>query len=1149
MNTRFIFFVLFICSCYSYLYAQEFPTIIPPSPNAASLGQYADVPVSNYTGVPSISVPLYTVKSGEIELPITLNYHASGIKVAQESSLVGLGWSLNAGGVITRQIRGLDDFQNNGYISAEELPPSTSSNLPAWYSSDDPYSENLARDIESGQTDGEPDIFYYNFFGYSGKLVFEKQLGNELTAISLDQNNLIFSYHRVNKLWTVTDGNGWKYYLGTTSLNAVEKTANYSLTSPISIQETDRITSFDGDPDYKDTAWYLTKVETPTGNQMTFIYEEGDYESLGQMSYSELLYSRLELEIIAFNMQSVSTLGLFGRMELYSASQQRYDGVYLKKIEFSNGFIEFAFEDRTDIQTYLPIPLNLKPQRLQNTKLFDLNNNLIKQIDFTYSYFTNSSSNGSNADNNLRLRLDEVQESFLDASNVFVKKPPYTFSYNSIKLPAKNSYSIDHWGYYNGKNNDAIRKYTFRNAETYPVQISDEPVTYTSKMLSPYNEELHNGGDGFINGAIRDVNENLMKAAILESIKYPTGGTEDIEYETNKYRHPSNELFNHQNLYFSAYDYYDYEFPIGENNPLATTEDKETVFTLDGTSVVYLHFNINDLSETGGFFSGSVVGASPSTAVLEHVNGDDIIAIGQNMNFDSEFSFEAYISTVLPSGTYRLKADNGTNEHISIVIDATYRKYELTDKKNGAGLRVKSITTKDNGDVIKKKEYSYENLGLSTGRMLSPIQFVYNETLAQPTATHQTYVGTYVVQSSSSVIPLGHSAQGNIIGYDEVAVLNKDKNNNSLGSSKYYYENVEEVPIEAFVPGVPNFINLGNGQLLKEKYFNNTGDLVKEKTIKYDVNNDTKSSIKGAIMYSFFGADGGFSPRFYNIFSEWNYPVKDSTIVYDINGDNPITTVIDYEYNNPLHKNLTKITTTNSKLESLISTKEYASDYPSDTGMSYSLFNKMIDQNMLNPVIKEETRIGNELLSTQVSSFKNWDVDNDQIPDDILLPEFVKTSKGSIIQNPIKERLIYHDYYDNGNVKEVSKADGTHIYYVWGYNEAYPIAKIENFTSTQAIAIKTSLIDPAISAAESDIDDASEQILRDKLDLIRNSTALSNAMVATYTYDPLIGVTSMTDPKGYTIYYVYDDFNRLEYVKDAAGKILSKNEYHYKTQP
>jgi YD repeat-containing protein len=55
-------------------------------------------------------------------------------------------------------------------------------------------------------------------------------------------------------------------------------------------------------------------------------------------------------------------------------------------------------------------------------------------------------------------------------------------------------------------------------------------------------------------------------------------------------------------------------------------------------------------------------------------------------------------------------------------------------------------------------------------------------------------------------------------------------------------------------------------------------------------------------------------------------------------------------------------------------------------------------------------------------------------------------------------------------------------------------------------------------------------------------------MVTSYTYEPLVGITSMTDPRGYKTTYKYDEFNRLQYVKDAEGNILSENEYKYRTQ-
>ena len=83
-----------------------------PTPNAAGLGLYGEVPVSFFTGVPDISVPLYTVKGNKIELPVELKYHASGLRPEMHPGWVGNGWSLSAGGVITRKINGkIDEYQ------------------------------------------------------------------------------------------------------------------------------------------------------------------------------------------------------------------------------------------------------------------------------------------------------------------------------------------------------------------------------------------------------------------------------------------------------------------------------------------------------------------------------------------------------------------------------------------------------------------------------------------------------------------------------------------------------------------------------------------------------------------------------------------------------------------------------------------------------------------------------------------------------------------------------------------------------------------------------------------------------------------------------------------------------------------------------
>ncbi len=83
---------------------QKIRAVIPPAPTAAALGAYAEYPSDGFSGVPGISVPLYELKLNGFTLPISLSYNASGIKVGEVASWVGLGWSLNAGGVITRSV-------------------------------------------------------------------------------------------------------------------------------------------------------------------------------------------------------------------------------------------------------------------------------------------------------------------------------------------------------------------------------------------------------------------------------------------------------------------------------------------------------------------------------------------------------------------------------------------------------------------------------------------------------------------------------------------------------------------------------------------------------------------------------------------------------------------------------------------------------------------------------------------------------------------------------------------------------------------------------------------------------------------------------------------------------------------------------------
>src|SRR5262245_15979643 len=132
------------------------------SPNAASLGKYGDIPVTYNTGTPQINIPIYTAEAGSLKLPITLSYHASGLKAGETSSWVGAGWSLNAGGMITRSVMSAPDdrgFSINNVWKGHY----TDFGFNSYLNNAGGQIDDLA--FARGNKDGEPDLYFFNFVG------------------------------------------------------------------------------------------------------------------------------------------------------------------------------------------------------------------------------------------------------------------------------------------------------------------------------------------------------------------------------------------------------------------------------------------------------------------------------------------------------------------------------------------------------------------------------------------------------------------------------------------------------------------------------------------------------------------------------------------------------------------------------------------------------------------------------------------------------------------------------------------------------------------------------------------------------------------------------------------------------------------------
>ena len=66
-------------------------------PSAATLIKALDCPPAHYTGNPEITVPIYTIESSELTMPISLNFDINTYnKPTANPDVAGSGWSLNS---------------------------------------------------------------------------------------------------------------------------------------------------------------------------------------------------------------------------------------------------------------------------------------------------------------------------------------------------------------------------------------------------------------------------------------------------------------------------------------------------------------------------------------------------------------------------------------------------------------------------------------------------------------------------------------------------------------------------------------------------------------------------------------------------------------------------------------------------------------------------------------------------------------------------------------------------------------------------------------------------------------------------------------------------------------------------------------------
>lgn len=459
-------------------------SLIPPAPNAAELGKYSTMPVSTLTGIPDISFPLYEVTSGSLKLPITLSYHASGIQVNQKSTDVGLGWSVMAGGTISRTVYGASDNSTHGFFYYTAPSYDSLTNITNYYT--------MTQFNIVGNTgyDMEPDLFVYNAGGKSGKFIYNHTDG--FVTIPFDPVKIDTVGHGSGISFKITDDNGIIYNFGVHSQTHTDAGVQRSTIS----------------------SWYLSSVISPDHTDTISL----EYETVN--SQDEMVQQSYPIGKNATVAPECSGTQNFVLGDLQTTNiTNTYDELLVKKIKFKLGYVEFFRNTaRKDINT----SIYQASKSLDRIIVYDGNGAIIKCITFNHDYFTVTPYTDDYIHN--RLQLTGFTESG-DTSSV-VKQ--YRFGYDPTDLPKYNSYQMDYWGYYNGSVNITTL--------IPPTTVYAEDIT----NISFANGE--NYSNGILTGywtfgtANREPSATYMQAAVLNKVTYPSGGYSTFEYEPHKYQ-------------------------------------------------------------------------------------------------------------------------------------------------------------------------------------------------------------------------------------------------------------------------------------------------------------------------------------------------------------------------------------------------------------------------------------------------------------------------------------------------------------------------------------------------------------------------------------------------------------------------------------
>lgn len=1128
----------------------DLPKITPHSPEVAKMGRYGIVPLNSSTGQMNYSIPIYTIEVGGHSWPITLNYNYGGLLLESKPSLTGLGWNLNATGAVYREIRSLPDEASFGYYHPNN---SQRSLVQTAFLNDniDHLTYEQFDKFRNGTFDGEPDKYTVSVAGIN----FSFKIDENGDAVHLSKH-----HHRVevtvaanNSVLSikVTSDNGTVYVF-----NEIEYT---------SVSNDDQTNA----PDVA-TSWLLKSVQYPNNRLINFFYVDDTFTSF-DYSAKGISLSGTVANVLDSNEQVEFSAGYNHRISPNTVKRKILD-----QITFPSGQVDFNLMDIADVD--------------QNRKVYqsiEVKNSLQKSI-WNYAMYYAGARDALTAIT--RNGTDFYNFEYYGINDGDLNAPVIPDFIDNINIDNMNNNPMarDKWQYYNGVGNThaisipGFDEYTadvepsFEHTKlgaltkiTYPTKGYSE-IFYESNFVKTANvsstnystvtlsntEQVYRVDADFGGTTQPEEKESLTTLLIDKPTAAEIRHLVSVDFSNDTAQagsmHFQIQMYNEDGCDYSSYYPPDFQFPLLRTDYYSYRDALRTAI---------IQYNYSHQESTLD------PDAPPMCPELNfEVGPDDGPAAAGNAFVDAATSGGRLV--MIPGTykihirTYRKNTTDGFAE-VAFKLQTNVTIPEFVNDEIG-GVRVYQMDHFDSEENLSNSDFFNYNDedGFSTGiQSLIPYNRIVSRittTLENGTVLAPFNINNYFFDNYTDLNP----TIGTPVYYRTIERYNGLQKEQGYQKTQYGLAGVENL---TRYPKLPQgeFYDIGrvmSTSVYKTDPVTNSKTLVQKDSTDYyqrrenylptGTTDENEAHPPSLVISTKLDRDVNFQQHTYGIPSPSSQDFDEIKDLHNVHfykeldsrfrpyretsetlfEDGAVKNTTNYKY--PPHFDYpNRIEKENS--EGDLDIVEY--NYPDSTSTDPFIAD-LFDRNQrsspfLTRNLQRKHNESVEKLLNETRTVYGNDV-NFSPGDIILLKEVYSKKEGTLASEEL--RVVYERYDDRGNVLQYKKENGIPVSFIWGFQKLYPLAKVENTTYDDITAL---LGTPNYGAA---LTTTQENNLRN---------GLPNAMITTYTYDPLVGVLSTTDPRNYTTNYVYEqnELNRLDHIANEDDHIVERYAYKYGT--